>query len=72
MDRFDAGRLLVDEVDEPPEQAGVGRGQDAVAEVEDVTGTAGGLGEHPPGAGLGRVPAGQQPRASRLPWTPRS
>ena len=53
-------RLLVDEVDEPAEEIGVGLGQDAVAEVEDVARAAGGLVEDGQGAGPRRLPAREQ------------
>jgi hypothetical protein len=50
----------VDEIHEPPQQVGVGRGQHAVAEVEDVAGPTGSLVEDGQSARPRWLPAGKQ------------
>src|SRR5258706_7845968 len=54
------GRLLVDEVDEAAQQQRIGRGQDAMAEIEDVARPTRRLVEDAPRAVPRRLPAGQE------------
>src|SRR5258706_352201 len=55
-----AGRLLVDEVDEAAQQPRIGRGQDPMAEIEDMPRPASRLVEDALRAVSRRLPAGEE------------
>ncbi len=67
-----ARRVLVDQVDQPGQDVGVGVGEDAVAQIEDVARRRPGGGQTARAASATTGHGARQMAGSRLPWTARS